>query len=191
MDLDHYQKDLPMRVVHADEYKQGGIRDENGNLTHNQVLVIDNVFTGGQADSDGNISRDPDNPNQKPIPNTNYDILEYEGKADWYKLDPIDEDRYDDQYDNDEERNAAGEKRTGFRLHLGNLSYGCVTVCAGPDGESREQEYSVLQNILENTSTVDVPKREGNQRYIPFTTRKKYGTMKVMGEDNIPEQKSE
>ncbi len=108
--------------------------------------------------------------------------------SEWYKLDAIDDDRYDDEYDSDTERNSDGEKRSGFRLHLGGISYGCVTVCKG---KGRSEEYDILQNIFENTSTTQVPKREGMQRYIPGTTRKKYGTMKVKGKDNIPDKKTE
>ena len=38
LDLDYYKKDLPFIYVSPSDYQLEGIRDKNGNLTHNQVL---------------------------------------------------------------------------------------------------------------------------------------------------------
>ena len=47
----------------------------------------------------------------------------------------------------------------------------------------------MVSKILENTSKTKIPKREGMQKYIPNTTRLKYGTIKVTGKDKIKEVK--
>ena len=67
---------MPTKVVSAENYVLGGIRDANGKLTHNQVLVIKNVFSGGKS-TNGVVERDLGS-DQLPIPNGRYDLLEYE-----------------------------------------------------------------------------------------------------------------
>src|SRR5690606_29147695 len=159
IDLDHYQKGLPTKTVSAKDYVHGGIRGADGKLTHNQVLVMENVFSGGKS-TNGVVERDLESsPNQLPIPNGRYDLLEYEGGNGWYKVDPIDESRYDDHHQG--EKNAQGKTRNGYRLHLGTVSHGCIT-CDTSQGD-RKEEWNVLETILENTSKTTVPKREGNQ----------------------------
>ena len=186
IDRDHYKKGLPTLTVNASQYKLGGVRDKKGNLTHNQVLVIDNVFSGGRTDSEGNVSRDlTRDSGELAIPSGSYDLTEYEGRSDWYKVDPIDSSRYDDE--NQGQTNADGDTRSGYRLHLGNLSHGCITI-ADPNGD-RKDEFGVLQNILQNTSKTEVPKREGMQKYNPSSTRLKYGEIKVVGKDRVQELK--
>jgi RHS repeat-associated protein len=190
IDIDHFQNGLPIKVVSAKYYIHGGVRDDKGKLTHNQVLVLDNVFSGGESDIEGNLTRNLlEDKDQLPIPNGSYDLLEYEADDSWYKLDPIDESRYDDHHQGYE--NADGETRNGYRWHLGRLSHGCVTVC-DPNG-NRQDEWNVVGKILENTSKTVVPKREGRQKYIPFTSRLKFGTVKVEGSDSgkIKEVKKE
>jgi RHS repeat-associated protein len=187
-DLDHYKKGLPIRVVSAKDYVHGGIRDDKGNLTHNQILVMENVFSGGRVEADGTITRDLDRDKYEvAIPNGSFDLTEYEGGRGWYKVDPIDESRYDDHHQG--YTNADGETRNGYRFHLGGLSHGCITVC-DPNGE-RQDEWNVVGKILENTSKTEVPKREGMQKYIPGTTRMKYGTINVTGTDRVKEVKKE
>ena len=186
IDRDHYQKGLPTKIVSAKDYVQGGVRDNKGKLTHNQVLVLKNVFSGGESDTDGNITRNlSKDPDQLAIPNGEYDLSEYERSKSWYKVDPIDESRYDDHHQG--HKNADGKTRNGYRFHLGRLSHGCITVC-NPDGK-RQEEWEVVSKILENTSKTKIPKREGMQKYIPNTTRLKYGTIKVTGKDKIKEVK--
>ncbi len=75
IDLDHFQKDLPFKKVNASDYQLGGIRDNQGKLTHNQVLVINNVFSGGRA-FDGVVSYGT-TAKEIPIPSDTWDILEH------------------------------------------------------------------------------------------------------------------
>ena len=183
-DLDLYVPGLPDIIVGPDEYQMNGIRDEAGSLVFNQVLIIQNVFSGGQVDAMGNITRDLlNNPALIPIPNAYYDILDYEKFSTQFKLDPIDSDRYNDVYDVQGVFNSEGTLRFGFRLHAGYQSEGCVTGCQ-PYGTTRE-DWKVVNSIIRNTSFKYVPKREGDQRYLPWGRRKDFGTLKVVGKDNL------
>ena len=188
-DLDHYKEGLETVYVSAKDYKVGGIRDSKGNLTHNQTLVIEGVFSGGSSRS-GRINQggpsgtdDPVSGNQQiPIPNGEYNILDNEGGTynDWYRLDAIDSYQYDDK--TDFARKKDGSSRGEFRLHKGTLSFGCVTINENdPNNYDRDFEWGVIQNIMDTTSTKDVPDRKGRERFNPFSTRKRFGTMKVMG----------
>lgn len=162
IDLDHYKKGLPNKIVTAKDYVYGGIRDKNGNLTHNQILILDEVFSGGQAGLD-DLTRDLQrDPAQLAIPNGYYDLTEYEKHSDWYKVDPIDQSRYDDHHQG--YVNSDGKTRSGYRLHKGRLSHGCITVSTAK--RNREEEWDVVSRILSNTSKTEVPKREGMQKYI-------------------------
>jgi RHS repeat-associated protein len=121
IDKDHYDAKLPTIYVNSSQYKMGGIRDDKGNLTTNQVLVLDNFFTGGESEN-GNVTRDPDRPQQKPIPNGIFDVLDNDADTKhegWFRLDRVDKERFNDKDD------ATG--RSGFRLHLGTESWGCIT----------------------------------------------------------------
>ncbi len=178
VDLDHYQKGLPVKYVSAKDYQLGGIRDKEGNLTHNQVLVINNVFSGGQVEN-GKIVRDASDSRQKAIPNATYDIVDnnadtrHEG---WFRLDRQDNNRYNDKDD------VTG--RDGYRFHLGGLSWGCVTVDKTQD--DAQDSWDVLTSILNSTSTTTISEKRGRQWLNPFSTLTKYGIMVVKGIDNIP-----
>ncbi len=53
----------------------------------------------------------------------------------------------------------------------------------------RSEEWNVVTNILNNTSTTTVPERRGMQRFKPFSKLTNYGTMIIKGNDNIPQKK--
>jgi len=181
VDMDIYKKGLPTLTVSAKDYKIDGIRDDNGKLTHNQVLVINNVFSGGYAEDSGDITRSEQHSEQLEIPNGSYDILEYEKHSRYVKLDPIDDSRYDDHHQGQE--NSQGKTRSGYRLHLGTESHGCVTIC--DRNEDRSEEWDMIKSIFNSTTKEEVPKREGNQKWNPTSYRLKYGELKVKGEDNV------
>ena len=189
VDLDYYDPKLKMVEVSASEYVQGGVRDEEGNLLYNQVLVIENVFSGGHLDrNSGSFVSNGDEWEQE-IPNGVYDILDNQSSdshPEWYRLDAQDDKPYNDQLDNGE-LNSEGKARNGFRLHIGTLSYGCVTICQD-DFSDRDGEWNVLVQILENTSTMPVPEMRGRQYLNPFSYRTKYGTMHVVGD--VPDDSS-
>ena len=178
LDLDNYNKALPTVWVSAKNYQLGGIRDKKGNLTHNQVLVINNVFSGGQVEN-GKIVRDADDSRQLAIPNARYDIVD--NNADtrhkgWFRLDRQDNSRYNDKDD------VAG--RDGYRIHLGGLSWGCVTV--DNTQEDAQASWDVVSSILNSTSTTTVSEKRGRQWLNPFSKLTRYGTLVVKGADKIP-----
>ena len=183
VDLDHYQKDLPVKHVSAKDYQLGGIRDKNGNLTHNQVLVINNVFSGGQVE-DGKIVRDASDTRQKAIPNAKYDIVDnntdtrHDG---WFRLDRQDNKKYNDKDD------VTG--RDGYRFHLGGLSWGCVTVDETQD--DAQESWDVLSSIMNSTSTTVVSEKRGRQWLNPFSKLTRYGVMVVKGTDKTPKKTKE
>jgi len=144
---------------------------------------MDNVFTGGKA-TDGLVERDPDRPQQNPIPNGTYDLLNNNADtrhSGWFRVDKQDENKYNDKDD------ATG--RNGFRFHLGTESWGCITCDVSKD--DRTDEWGVVTEILNTTSTTTVPEKRGNQSWNPFSFLTNYGTVKVTGEDNIPAKKVE
>jgi len=185
IDLDHYQTDLPFKKVNASDYQLGGIRDNQGKLTHNQVLVINNVFSGGRA-VDGVVSYGTTS-REIPIPSDTWDILEH-GKSGWYRLDAQDKSPYNNVYDVEGVVNSEGRLRTGFAWHTGSVSHGCVTV--DESATSRDKEWGLVEQILNTTSTSSVPNRVGRQKYNPFSSQVKYGTMKTIGEQPTDSSRS-
>ena len=178
IDLDCYNKALPTVRVPAKDYQLGGIRDKDGNLTHNQELVINNVFSGGQV-VNGKIVRDADDRRQLAIPNAKYDIVdnnEDTRHSGWFRLDRQDTRRYNDKDD------VSG--RDGYRFHLGGLSWGCVTIDKTQD--SAQSIWEVVSSILNSTSTTTVAEKRGKQWLNPFSRLTKYGILEVKGADIIP-----
>jgi hypothetical protein len=178
IDLDHYKAGLPTVYVSAQDYKLGGIRDKEGNLTTNQVLVINNVFSGGQVEN-GTIVRDANKPEQRAIPNATYDIVDNNADTKhtgWFRLDRQDDSRYNDKDD--------VANRDGYRFHLGGLSWGCVTVDRTQD--DAQKNWNVVTSIMNTTSTTTVKENRGKQWLNPWSKLTKYGTMQVTGADKIP-----
>lgn len=178
MDLDNYKKGLPILHLSANNYKLGGMRDNNGNLTHNQILVVNNVFSGGVVEN-GNIVRDRTSSEQRAIPTATFDIVD--NNADtrhtgWFRLDRQDGSPLNDVDD--------VTNRDGYRFHLGVLSWGCVTVDKTQD--NAQESWSVVSSILNSTSTTTVKENRGNQWLLPWSNLKKYGIMIVKGADIIP-----
>ena len=175
LDLDYYKKDLPFIYVSPSDYQLEGIRDKNGNLTHNQVLVINNVFSGGKIEN-GRIVRDKDDERQKVIPNARYDIVDNDSDTDhcgWFRLDGQDNKRYNDKDDD--------TSRDGYRLHLGGLSFGCITIDKTQD--NAQKSWDVVTSILKSTTTTNVPEKRGRQWLNPFSRLTHYGTLIVIGDE--------
>ena len=179
IDKDIYRQDLPKIYVSAENYKMGGIRNDKGELTCNQVLVIDNVFSGGEVSDEGKIVRDSEKSYEKAIPNGSYDIVDNKASTDhpeWLRLEKKDSSPYNDTDDN--------SGRNGFRLHLGTISYGCVTI--DQNKKESKKSWNVLTNILKKTSSTTVNDRRGRQWLNPFSRLTRYGTLIVVGTDNLP-----
>lgn len=142
-----------------------------------------NIFSGRKSINEV-VEREASNSKQKPIQNGTYDLLDNNADTrhtDWFRLDKQDEHRYNDKDD------STG--RNGFRLHLGKLSYGCIT-CDISQG-NRQEEWNVVTKILNTTSTTTVPEKRGKQSLNPFSWLTNYGTVKVTGEDGILTKKIE
>lgn len=95
---------------------------------------MSNVFTGGHVESN-NIVEGEENtkerPYEKPISLGEYSILENKGNDkvahnSFFVLDPTDNDPYDKEDDRPGEINIEGAKRSGYNLHPGTISHGCV-----------------------------------------------------------------
>ena len=179
-DHDHYQEGLPTAYVKASDYQQGGIRDDEGNLVKNQVLVVTDVFTGGVS-YDGNVTRDPNRPQQRPIPEGEYDLVDnnadtrHEG---WYRLDARDSKRFNDTHE------PTG--RDGFRFHMGTESWGCVT--CDRSASDRSDEWQVIQNILATTTTTTAKEKRGRQSLNPLSRLTVFGKVVVFGPDLIKKE---
>ena len=180
-DLDHYKKGLPEKYVSAREYQLGGVRDKEGRLIQNQVLVINNVFSGGQIEN-GKILRDVNDNRQIAIPIATYDIVDNNADTKhrgWFRLERQDNSLFNDKDD--------VTNRDGYRFHIGGLSWGCVTVDRTQD--DAQLIWEVVISILNSTSTTIVSENRGKQWLNPFSKLIYYGTMDVIGEDTIPDKK--
>lgn len=74
-------------------------------------------------------------------------------------------------------------------MHKGTESWGCVS--CDQSNDDRSSEWSVLEQILNSTSTTEVKEKRGKQWLNPWSKLIKYATLKVQGEDNIPMKKIE
>lgn len=159
----------------------GGVRDKEGRLIQNQVLVINNVFSGGQIEN-GKILRDVNDNRQIAIPIATYDIVDNNADTKhrgWFRLDRQDNSLFNDKDD--------VTNRDGYRFHIGGLSWGCVTVDRTQD--DAQLIWEIVISILNSTSTTIVSENRGKQWLNPFSKLIYYGTMDVIGEDTIPDKK--
>jgi hypothetical protein len=156
---------LPFRYVSAQDY----IFASTNQLGYNQILVINNVFTGGRYNKETGVFNDKPN---EDIPEGLYDILEYKNSKhpDFYRLDPVDDNRFNNMMDSN--------GRNGFLLHPGTISKGCVTI--DKFNKDRSFEWNTLRLIMGWNPQVRVPDRQGRQGYNPFSYSDYYGTLKVI-----------
>ncbi len=181
LDLDHYQKGLPTVYVSPDLYEVDGVYDDNGKLIVNQVMVISGVFTGGQSSENGITYGN--NENQVPVPPGLFEILEYSSANPfhdgWFRLDPLDSQPRNDQYDNSKYVNSQGKPRSNIRLHIGSESWGCVT-CDVYSSEAIKG-FEVMSTVLQKTSTREVRDRLGtlNSLGLKNTQITRYGVMRI------------
>jgi hypothetical protein len=68
-------------------------------------------------------------------------------------------------------------------LHPGRVSFGCVTINKDNSELSPEQramEWTIINDVINNTTSEQVPDRRGMQKYKPFTKQTKFGTLEVI-----------
>ena len=140
--------------------------------------MISGVFTGSN-----NYPGQTDGPNNIPIPNGTYDVLdnlESTTHPEYFRLDRADSSPYNDR-DDTGNLNAQGLPRDGFRLHLGQNSWGCVTINNGISmREKSEAMWAVMSNIPQTTSTNIVPNNAGLNSINPFSRDLfRFGTLTV------------
>jgi RHS repeat-associated protein len=130
----------PVNYVDKDGLEVDAIYDrESGKLT-----VID-LDTGNYIEVDAESGGKPWG---DPIPYGEYDILQ---GPDNFRLDPIDDSRYNDKFDDAEGRNE-------FRLHKPGNTTGCIAV-------KESDSWDKLKDLILNTSTKMV---NDNKKYPPW-----------------------
>jgi hypothetical protein len=67
--------------------------------------------------------------------------------------------------------------------------WSCVTV--NLNGANRENEWNLITEIFNSTSTTKVPDRQGSEKFKPSSTRTNYGTMTVTGSSINPNPRPE
>ena len=183
-DISKVKPKLTNKFVSAFEYSRPTNADK---AKANYGILVTNVFTGGHSDGSQIVYGDPSRPKEKPISTGTYNILENKGNTtpdhnSFFVLDPQDNSPYDKVDDRPGEINSDGEKRSGYNLHPGRVSWGCVTLCKDHPNmipAQRAKEWNIINGAINNTKTEEVPDNRGNQKYIPFTTQTKFGTLKV------------
>ncbi len=192
-DVSKVNPKLSYKYVSAFEYKNLTDADKS---KANYGILVKNVFTGGHSDGNQIIHGDPSRPKEKPISTGIYNILENKGNTipdhnSFFVLDPQDKNPYDKVDDRPGEINSDGEKRSGYNLHPGGVSWGCVTICKNDPNmtpEQREEEWNIVNKAITNTKTEQVPDNRGKQKYVPFAKQTKYGILKVIDQASTPPQ---
>ena len=188
-DVSQVKAKLEYKFVSAQEYAK--LTPEMKSKA-NYGILVKNVFTGGHSEGGGKVASQT-NPKEKPISTGSYNILENKGNNNpdhnsFFVLDPQDNSQYDKVDNRPGEVNSKGEQRTGYNLHPGRVSFGCVTINKDDPNmtpEQRAEEWNIINNAINNTKTEQVPDNRGMQKYIPGTTQTKFGTLKVI--DKKPE----
>jgi RHS repeat-associated protein len=185
-DVSKINAELDYKYVSAAQYNKLS-NDER--RKHNYGILIKNVFTGGHYDLYQNkiVHNDPNRPKELPISKGEYNIIENKGNTNpdrhsFFVLDPVDQSPYDKIDDRPGQINSEGKKRSGYNLHPGLASWGCVTICSQDPNmtqEQRKEEWDIINKVIESTKIENVPDNRGMHKYIPFATQRKYGTLKV------------
>jgi|GEM_PF-2613831 len=182
-DISQTKPSLPYRYVDAFQYAQLSAADKSKS---NYGIAVTHVFTGAESSQDHPV------PYRKtigeiPIPNGQYNILENKGVTGkgkvFFALDPQDKSPYNKVDDRPGEINSAGEQRSGYELHPGSVSYGCITINKfEPENsqDNRKAEWGIIRNAILNTKTKEVPDNRGWHKYMPGATQIQYGTLQVI-----------
>ena len=179
-DVSKINKRLPSKFVDALTFSKLTKADMG---KYNYGILVKGVFTGGHSEN-GQIVHNG-NSKEKEISAGMYNILENKGNTNpehdlFFVLDPIDNCQYDKIDDRPGEINDQGEKRDGYNLHPGNVSWGCVTICKSNtlSPEEREQEWKIIHDAISRTKTEKVPDNRGFHKYYPGK-QIKFGILKV------------
>lgn len=160
-----------------------GIRNDKGEIIENQILEINGVFSGGRVEAGlrdewggignpvrnlmrqvpyraGRSARDnEDTEHELPVPYGTYDILygkkSQNGKMNYFRLDPDDDVPFNNIYD---KPGSPDNGRSGFLLHPGSISHGCITInfCSPEYIMERNFEWGLVEAIMDKTTTSSV-----------------------------------
>ena len=180
-DVEKINKKLPYKFVDALTYSKLTRTDKSN---YNYGILVKGVFTGGHS-INGQIVYNS-NSKEKEISVGRYNILENKGNtnpthATFFVLDPIDNYQYNKIDDRPGELDDQGRKRSGYNLHPGNVSWGCVTICKSNtlSLEEREQEWNIIYDVISHTKTKRVPDNRGFHKYYPCK-QIMYDTLKII-----------
>ena len=184
-DISELKPALTMVYVSASEYAKLTNSQKEKN---NYGIIVENVFSGGHLDEDRIIQNDESRHKEIPIPIGTYNILENKGNENpahdkFFVLDPQDNKPYNKIDDRKGIINSDGEQRSGYNLHPGEVSWGCVTVAKRTPKMTefeRSEEWNIIFDAIENTKTTTVPDKRGMHRFLPWEKQVKYGTLKVI-----------
>ena len=127
------------------------------------------AFTGGAALPDGTIKSSGKAP-LLPAPNGVYFITDNpnptKGHEDWYGL-----------LSNDERMDDYGNGRSGFRLHEGNVSEGCVTV--NKYQTDADKKWEELRTLINNTKITQIDFIAGPHRWNETKKITQYGFLTI------------
>lgn len=119
-------------------------------------LVVVRAFSGLGKDCINNPAcENVSDEDEGPVPAGRYEILEFHGDDDFFRLDALDETPRNDTH------KATG--RDQFRLHLPGATIGCIAVGSTRrnDPEALAQ-WEAIRNLLENTETQWMPDASGS-----------------------------
>ena len=184
-DISELKPALTMVYVSASEYAKLTNSQKEKN---NYGIIVENVFSGGHLDEDRIIQNDESRHKEIPIPIGTYNILENKGNENpahdkFFVLDPQDDKPYNKIDDRKGMVNSDGEQRSGYNLHPGETSWGCITIAyRTPEKteQERSEEWNILYDAITNTTSTTVPDNRGKHRFLPWEKQIKYGTLKVI-----------
>ena len=184
-DISKLKPSLTLVFVSASEYAQltSAQKEEN-----NYGIIVENVFSGGQLIGDEIKQNNKNSLKEIPIPTGVYSILENKdnrtpGHDRFFVLDPQDDKPYNKIDDRKGMVNSDGEQRSGYNLHPGETSWGCITIASRTPEKTeqeRSEEWNILYDAITNTTSTTVPDNRGKHRFLPWEKQIKYGTLKVI-----------
>jgi len=183
-DVSQTNPKLTFKFVSAKEY--AGLTPEMKSKA-NYGILVKNVFTGGHSEGGGQVAYGT-NAYEKPISTGSYNLLENKGNTDpdhisFFVLDAQDESPYDKVDDRPGEINSDGDKRSGYNLHPGRVSHGCITINKDDPKMSlneRAEEWNIINDAINGTKTEQVPDNRGMQKYVSGSTQTKFGKIDVV-----------
>ena len=176
---------LEYKWVSAFEYSK---LTDSQKKEYNYGIYVQNVFSGGHLVGNTIVRGNGGSQKEIPIPMGIYNILENKdntklGHDKFFVLDPQDNKQYNKIDDRPGIVNSEGEQRSGYNLHPGETSWGCVTAAKRTpemNESERAKEWDIIYDAIINTTSTLVPDKRGRHRFLPWEKQVKYGTLEVI-----------